>query len=1381
MLADGRPTPGRPAAPGAAAPPIPTPAFVSSSLHLPSRIPPLRRVLSFLLIVSLFAAGLGWLGLRHLVWPRLDGWRPAIEARLGAAAGRPVSIGRVRTGFDGLLPRLVLEELRVSGEDGAPLLEVPRVTALISPRTLIAGRLRLALLELEAPVVRVERIAPGVLRIAGIELDPGKAAGAGLEALLAQRQILVRGASVDWEDHVLGVRARVAGLEAVLGNVGRRHRLGLEAPGHEGAWEGLRLAAEIYRWPGGEPSDWRRWAGEAYLQASAADLAAISRLFPLGAGAPASVRGDLKAWLDFDAGHALRFDLQAGLRELDWLLPPGRLRLAQVDTDLSAVRTATGLELRVQQLRVRDAQGRGLDALGEQRLRLDEAGVPVAGRIALAPFEVGEALRFARALPLQPEVLARLGALSASGRVSAASARWDSAAGAQFEAAVDFGDLAMRYLPHGSLPESQVPWFHGLSGEARITHHGGELRVRASDAVLAFPGIFAEPQIPLRTVSANLSWRVGAARQASVAEDPGDAGSAALARSPTVAGPGSAAAASATATAQPVPALPPIEVEIAELRFENDDAAGELAGRWRSDGRSAAGVVDLEGRLTHARAERAARYLPLQIPAEVREWVRAAVTAGRSDDVRLRLRGDLHDFPFERADDGEFSVDARLLDAALHYAPGWPAIEGFQGRLLFERDGMRVTMRSGRVFGVALAETVATIEDFDRPLLVVEGSGEGPALDMLRFVDESPLATRIDDFTRDVRAQGAARLALRLDMPLEQVESTRVAGRVQFLGNAVTLDSTLPPFAGVTGALEFTETGLALRDLSATFLGGPVRVSGETREPGRFTIRGEGRIDAEGVRSVADNPITRALSGEASYRVGIEVNRRASSVSIESDLEGIASALPAPLAKRPEQRMPLRVQSVAALPRDPEARPDSDAIRVELGEHLRLALERERDPTSEKLLVRRAALAMDAEPVLPGAGLAVHLSADEVDLDAWAPVFSGVDLPTAGEVPKEGFVEGFQLLPELVSVVARRVRVAGRDLNAVTLGASRAGPLWRANIGSSEVQGYFSWHQPVHGQRSGSLSARFTRLEIPRARAGEVESLLDTPPTELPGLDIAAEEFVLFDRRLGTLSLHATNGARAGRPVWTLERLRIEHPSARFDASGSWASTGLGSGRATRLDFDLALSDAGGLLATFGIDDAVRGGAGRIGGHLHWSGSPLALDYATLGGSMALELGKGQFLKKDPGIAKLVGVLNLQSLPRRLTLDFRDVFAEGFAFDEITGDVGIAAGIARTQDLVMRGLQARVAIRGSADLARETQALEVEVRPELNAGLASLAYGAMVSPVIGLGSFVAQLALRAPIQQIFSYEYEITGPWAEPRVIEKRRRVEPSPPPPGGG
>ena len=137
---------------------------------------------------------------------------------------------------------------------------------------------------------------------------------------------------------------------------------------------------------------------------------------------------------------------------------------------------------------------------------------------------------------------------------------------------------------------------------------------------------------------------------------------------------------------------------------------------------------------------------------------------------------------------------------------------------------------------------------------------------------------------------------------------------------------------------------------------------------------------------------------------------------------------------------------------------------------------------------------------------------------------------------------------------------------------------------------------------------------------------------------------------------------------------------------------------------------------------AMRGGKGALAGQVAWLGSPLSLDYPSMAGQVNVAIEAGQFLKAEPGAARLLGVLSLQSLPRRLALDFRDLFSEGFAFDSVDGDVTIGEGVASTNNLRMRGVHAAVLMEGSADIARETQDLRVVVVPEINAGTASLAY-----------------------------------------------------------
>lgn len=216
------------------------------------------------------------------------------------------------------------------------------------------------------------------------------------------------------------------------------------------------------------------------------------------------------------------------------------------------------------------------------------------------------------------------------------------------------------------------------------------------------------------------------------------------------------------------------------------------------------------------------------------------------------------------------------------------------------------------------------------------------------------------------------------------------------------------------------------------------------------------------------------------------------------------------------------------------------------------------------------------------------------------------------------------------------------------------------------------------------------------------------------------------------------------------------------------------------MNFRLDVADSGALLARFGMKDVVRGGEGRLDGEVSWRGSPLTIDYPSLNGQINVNMSSGQFLKAEPGIAKLLGVLSLQSLPRRLVLDFRDVFTEGFAFDFVRGDVRIAQGIASTNNLQMKGVNAAVLMEGSADIARETQDLRVVVVPEINAGTASLV-AAAINPVVGLGSFLAQLFLRDPLMRAATQEFRIDGTWTEPRVARVDRGAQRNPEAPAAG
>ncbi len=239
--------------------------------------------------------------------------------------------------------------------------------------------------------------------------------------------------------------------------------------------------------------------------------------------------------------------------------------------------------------------------------------------------------------------------------------------------------------------------------------------------------------------------------------------------------------------------------------------------------------------------------------------------------------------------------------------------------------------------------------------------------------------------------------------------------------------------------------------------------------------------------------------------------------------------------------------------------------------------------------------------------------------------------------------------------------------------------------------------------------------------------------------------------------LEATND----NPFWRLDRLEITNDTDRLRGSGRWLT---GSDLLTELDFRLDSSDVGTLLGRVGYPNVVSRGRANLEGGVSWQGTPLRLHYPSLSGAFDLEVADGQFRQLAPGMGRLLGVLSLQALPRRLALDFRDVFSEGFAFESVSGSIAMDRGVMATEDLRISGPAAKVWVSGKADINRESQDLRVIVQPTLSESVALGAAAGLINPVAGVVALLAQRVMADPIERMFAYTYEVTGTWADPRV-----------------
>lgn len=1298
-----------------------------------------------LLAFLVFVASM-WLLFRHWFWPGVDQWRPRVEQALSAALETPVTMGELSSGFEGYRPSLRARAVRVgSGTDAA--LTIEEVSAVLSLRALVRGEAGLASLELLRPVIRVERLEPRRFAVAGALVDLDRTgSSAALAWLLASRSISVRNARVDWRDRLGSEPAVIAGVDLLSTSDGMRHHFSLRAPAMGLGLSGIEFAADFTTPTASDLADWKKWRGELYASAREVEFVPLVRMLR-GWLSPAqpepqvvqSGRGPVKAWLRFSDGRVIDTLLKTVTESIDLRIGGGRVALRSLSIEaVGRFDPAGPITVHPRKFTAVDAAGFAftLDEQAEQRITLAaETLRPVAGQLSLRGFDANRLIEAARRLPLPDRWLVPLSQVAVSGRVTAASMAWD-AAGGQPSVSVGFERLSVRRAEPRGAPASRWPAFTNLSGSVDIAGNSGQLRLESSGASIRLPGVLAEPQVPLASLAGTVGWQIGS---------PDESG------------------------AQGV-----IELFAAGLNFANTDLAGSLSGRWRNVGRSALGEVDLAATLTRANPARVAAYLPVSIDPGVRGWVGRAVSGTARTEARLRLRGDLADFPFREASLGEFRVEAKLDQATLGFLPQWPAIDRIRGTLAFDRAGMDLKAESAATLGVGLREISARIPDLARPVIAIRGQAHGPLATMLDYIHASPIGRDVDSQMKGWQTEGAADLALELDIGLGEGGATGYGGRVVFNNNELRIAPGAPAITGIAGEIRFDTRGIRSESLSARWLGGPLQAKLNAPTGGALRIDARGTLPAAELGALLPYRRTHQITGYADWQASVDVGPQGVHGRLDSRLESIASALPAPFAKKPGSVWPLHVDWTR--PRDAQR---VETIRIRLREDVQAIFERSAAPNAA-----RAVIAVGTAAQLPAEGVALDLRIPHLDIGAWeralAPpqpdasaraIATPVPMPggsLANALAQSALAEPIAI--DRVSLITDSLVVGGKDLTSVVMGATRLDHVWRASIAAREINGLVAWQPARAGLPAGAVQARLSVLNVPRNRQSDIERLLDAAPTRLPALDIETDRLVLSGRELGQMSLRAANAADGDHPTWQLERLRIDHPGGRLDATGTWEASRLGAARWTALNFELGLREPARLLETFGVVGTVSGGGpGRLAGSVRWEGSPLAIDYRSLTGELEFQAGKGQFLKTEPGLSKLIGVLNLQSLPRRLSLDFRDIFAEGFAFDEIGGRAAIASGVATTNDFRMRGVQAQVGIRGSVNLAEETQKLRVEVRPELNAGLASLAYAAVANPAIGLGTFLAQWAFRKPLQDMFSYEYDVTGSWADPSVVERAR------------
>ncbi|SFW19777.1 TIGR02099 family protein [Pseudomonas sp. NFACC19-2] len=781
---------------------------------------------------------------------------------------------------------------------------------------------------------------------------------------------------------------------------------------------------------------------------------------------------------------------------------------------------------------------------------------------------------------------------------------------------------------------------------------------------------------------------------------------------------------------------------------EEGQVAGDMLIRLLRDP-EAEDYMDLRVGMRDGDASYTEKYLPSRAPgmsAELDQWLKTAIRAGHVEEGYFQYQGSLNKGASLGA--RSLSLFFKVKDAELAFQPAWPSLREGVGEVLIEDDAVRVRLQSGRLQESTVSNVVANIpllHDGKPPRLQLDGEVQSSLSDAIKLLQEAPLGTA--EIFDGWQGEGPLAGRLQLDIPLQKGQPPGVV--VDFATEGANLKLANPDLqlSKVQGAFRFdSAAGLSAPDVRAEVFGRQVR--GNIRAEGArgqartlFDLRGQVQVDT--LSQWLGGPAKLPASGLLPYRLRLTLDGDDSKLRVDSNLRGVAIDLPAPFGKAAQQERDTDWRMTLA---GRERR-----YWANYGELVSLSLA----APPGALADGRGELVLGggAAGLPPGQGLRVRGRLDELDLDAWKQL--GTDHPVKVDADSQRLLRSARL-------DIGRFRGFGQEVEQLTLGLEREAQGWALQLDSELAAG-----RVLLADAEGvpiRIDLRHVRLPAPDPEAAKAsdapDPLTDFDPSQIPALDIAIERVQRGDKVLGAWSLKVRPEEQGVR----FEELDLDLQGLKIGGSAGWRGTP--GNTSSWYKGRLQGKDLSDVLKAWDFAPSVTSESFRVDADGNWPGSPAWFSLKRFSGNLDASLRKGQFVEVQGSAQALrvFGLLNFNSIGRRLRLDFSDLLGKGLSYDRVKGNLQATNGLFMTHEpITLSGPSSNLELNGNLDMRNERidAKLLVTLPVTNNLPLAALIVGA---PAVGGALFVVDKLLGDKVARFASVQYDVKGPMQDPEI-----------------
>ncbi|SIO41458.1 YhdP family protein [Salinivibrio sp. ES.052] len=763
------------------------------------------------------------------------------------------------------------------------------------------------------------------------------------------------------------------------------------------------------------------------------------------------------------------------------------------------------------------------------------------------------------------------------------------------------------------------------------------------------------------------------------------------------------------------------------------------------------------------------RYLPTRaLPDSLTDYLSRAIQGGQAKDSEILWFGALDAFPYSEHD-GVFQAKVPLRHGAFSFNTAWPTLTELDARLLFENARLAINGDHVRLGDAVSRQIQAEIADMTQPdsRLELEASLAATGGAVRRYMLSTPLVDTVGAALTHVNVQGLVDANLALSIPLNG-EQPHAKGKVRFAGNQVTIQAPAMQLDNVSGQLAFHDDTITAQSMRAQWLGQAITVGfeGETAPAGyQLGLGINADWDLAPLLNQLSLPLKRYLSGGARWQAGLDLTLNDTGfdyqLGVDVDTTPLQSQLPVPLNKPRWQSGQARI----------EATGNSEGLtgHIQLPQVSYQARIHTQGPTPD-IVASQWRIGDKRLAQLATHGHRIDLDLERLDVKAWEAVWQHVR-----QAWPRGRSQSLVLpMPRRINAKVNQVVAGSLAFHDVSVAARQKAHGWDVLMGSKELSGQIRW--PTKGR----LAIDIDHWHINRQPRTETEKA-DAPLFEPVDIRATAADKALLaavpSSRLTVDDLWL-EGYRLGRVEAILDKqdqrvdlssLTVESGHNHALVSGHWFIDAKGHNQ-TALTLSLGGESTSDLMGRFGVSGGIQDASFTSNASLDYAGLPWQADISSLNGDVSADIKDG-YISGVGGAGKLLGLFSLDSILRKIQLDFSGVFEDGLAFDDITGRAVITNGVVVTDNIRMDGIAGDMVIKGIANLVDNRVNADVRFTPDITSGIPVLSAFA-VTPQTALYVLAVTTAISPVVDVFTQVRYQVTGPIGTPDIREVSRNKE---------